>query len=558
MSYAGISIREAMEKINHKNNGWYLPQVQRQYVWGTRYESETYICLLLDSLYKRYPVGGLVLWETDRPVPFREFLRDYRPGEFARQAEEGRWGGHKSLVYDGQQRLQTLHSALYYTFNGKVLCFNLLFDKDKAESDETGFSFLDRGKPTPPHWIEMNEVSSRTCDAKVKITLETKYTKDKSLNDEQEILVESNISVLWDVFVDKNVKSIAYFLVTSDDEEVVNEVFRRLNTGGVTLTQIELVLSKIKARHSDYEEHLWGITEQIHGVTDGFTFTSAEILQFFYLLIFGTTKVQESRVREQDVESFKTALTQSAPALREFFEGYLWGQLRINNASIVMQRQAMLPLAIYLASRKDAGNAYHIKNMSGSNLRAIHQYFILSQFCGWNTQTMVNAFADKAKDAGQAGLEFPLDSIKQIAVQKNRSDILEYHQFVLQPWLALKILANNRQYVFYDSKPQVDHIFPLNLKGKDDEYKARVDVLWNLQPMPAGINNYKRARDPKEFFGSDDGAKYFQDYDFMPEIDSASWVDERTFIWSRHRKMRKALLTKYGIKLKRLRLKKPK
>ena len=59
MSYAGISVREAMEKLNNLNGGWYLPYIQRQYVWGARYGSEEYVCLLLDSLIKRYPIGGL-------------------------------------------------------------------------------------------------------------------------------------------------------------------------------------------------------------------------------------------------------------------------------------------------------------------------------------------------------------------------------------------------------------------------------------------------------------------------------------------------------------------
>ena len=34
MSYQGISIREVLDKINANTNGWYLPEVQRQYVWG--------------------------------------------------------------------------------------------------------------------------------------------------------------------------------------------------------------------------------------------------------------------------------------------------------------------------------------------------------------------------------------------------------------------------------------------------------------------------------------------------------------------------------------------
>lgn len=123
-NYEGISIRETMEKINNKNNGWFLPKTQRQYVWGGRDSSEEYICLLLDSLLKGYPIGGLVLWETDERIPFREFLSDYYGGAVARIVPEERWGCHKSLVYDGQQRLQTLYSVLYHQFNGRVLYFN--------------------------------------------------------------------------------------------------------------------------------------------------------------------------------------------------------------------------------------------------------------------------------------------------------------------------------------------------------------------------------------------------------------------------------------------------
>jgi hypothetical protein len=544
MSYSGISIREAMEKINHVSNGWYLPQVQRQYVWGARYESETYICLLLDSLYKRYPIGGLVLWETDMPVPFREFVSDYYPGQFAKQVDEGRWGSHKNLVYDGQQRLQTLRSVLYYTFNGRTLCFDLLFDRDNAESDEMGFFFLDKGKQIPTSCIKMTELSGIFCDPKEKAKLEMKYMKDKNLNEDQELLVRTNLSALWDVFVDRNVKSIAYFSVITNNEEEVNEVFRRLNTGGITLTQIELVLAKIKAKYSDYEENLWEIAIEIERATSGFKFTSAEILQFFYLLVFGTIKVEEGRVKTTHVDDFKRHLTQSKPALREFFEGYLWGQLKINNDSIVPRRQAMLPIVVYLANLKANGYPSEIKKLPEKNIEALHQYFILSQFGDWNTQTMVNSFALEAKNAGQNGLDFPLNTIKSIAVQKNRSDILHYHQFLSLPWLALKILTPNRYYIFFDSKPQVDHIFPLGLASIDDDYQTRVDVLWNFQPMPARVNNYKRARHPKEFFKSADGAKYFVDYDFLPGLDSNRWTDERKFIRYRHLKMRKALLTR--------------
>ena len=85
-----------MEKINNLNNGWYLPKVQRQYVWGSRDSSEEYICLLVDSLLRGYPIGGLVLWETTSKIPYRKFIEDFSEGTTTRIVEEDFRGNAKS------------------------------------------------------------------------------------------------------------------------------------------------------------------------------------------------------------------------------------------------------------------------------------------------------------------------------------------------------------------------------------------------------------------------------------------------------------------------------
>lgn len=553
MSYAGISVREAMEKLNNLNSGWYLPQVQRQYVWGARYESESYVCLLLDSLLKRFPIGGLVLWETTKTVPYRQFLRNYALGQFEKEVDSGRWGAPKSLVYDGQQRLQTLYSVLHFTFNGRVLHFDLLFDNRKAESDETGFLFRDKNAPIDVRYLKLTQLVSMQCDQREKTYLESRLLNGLVLNEDQEILVKSNLANLWVIFVDTEIKSIAYFQVRADDDSVVNEVFKRLNTGGIALTQIELVLTDIKAKHSDYEEKLWSLSKTIKEKSGGIDFSSSEILQFFHLLIKETISINSSRLKPQDVDYFQGTLQNNADTLVEVFEGYLWGLFKINNACIIPRWLAVLPIGVYLNGLKASGHKWKIKELSQDSIVMIHQYFIMSQFCDWNNQTMVNIFSGLAREAGIKGQFFPLDEIKKIAIQKNRTDTLSYNQFLSLPWLATKILTPSRTYVFHENKPQVDHIFPIALKGGDENYRQRVDVLWNFQPMPAGINNYKRARHPQEFFNSSDGAKYWQDYDYIPPAKSPIWNDEKAFIRYRHRQMRKALLNRYGLRLKRLR-----
>lgn len=548
MSYAGISVREAMEKLNSPNNGWYLPQVQRQYVWGARHESEDYVCLLLDSLLKRYPIGGVVLWETSNEVPYREFVRDYAPGKYAMQVDKGRWGASKSLVYDGQQRLQTLYSVLYYRFNGRVLHFDLLFDAEAKEADETGFLFRNPDEADDPRYLRLTELVSKQSSPREKVALERRVLVAGGQDEALQLLIRENLTGLWDMFVDTNIKSIAYFAVKANTPKEVNEVFRRLNTGGVALTQLELVLSKIKANQSDYEEELWKLSERI-AKESGIEFASADVLQFIHLMVMKSIRIDEDRLKEEHIEPFQRALRDDSEPLIEVFRGYLAGLFCINHASIVPRPLAVLPIAAYLTARKRAGHDWRIRQMQSGELLEIHRYFLMSQFCDWNTQTMVNAFARQAMEEGEAGRPFPFEATRKIALEKSRTGVLHVNQFLNQPWLATKILMPHRAYIFHERKPQVDHIFPLKLVGMDEAYRRSVDVVWNFQPMPAEVNNYKRARHPKEFFNSSDGSKYWDSYDFIPDRQSALWDDPASFVDFREAEMRNELLRLYGVSL---------
>ncbi len=548
MSFYGISVREALDKLNNPNNGWYLPQVQRQYVWGTRHESETYICLLLDSLFRKYPIGGVVLWETQQAIPYRRFVGDYAPGEFARQVDDGLFSAAKALVYDGQQRLQTLYSVLRHRFNGRVLHFDLLFDSASAESDETGFLFRDACSVPEARYLRMTEISCRIPTSREKVALETRALA-ASADPNVQILIRENVSALWDIFVDTNVKSIAYFCVKAETSDEVNEIFRRLNTGGVSLTQLELVLGKIKAVHSDYEEKLWGFSERIANLSGGIAFLSTSILQYFHLLIKNTIQVDERRIEKGDIQLFEDVLQEDSAPLIEVFSAYLKGLLNINHSSIVPRWLAVLPIPAYLTERRRNGHEWRIRALPADQLELIHQYFLLSQLCDWNTQTMVNAFAREAMLAGRKGEPFPLEAIRKNAVQKNRTGMLQEYQLLAQPWFTTKMLMPSRSYVFHEDKPQVDHIFPLRLAEGDEIYRRSVDILWNFQPMRADVNNYKRARHPKEFFLSEDGSKYWQFYDFIPLADDGLWNDYSAFIDYRKARMLNALNSLYGMVL---------
>lgn len=74
-----------------------LPEMQRQYVWQA-----TRVRDLMDSLYRGYPSGAILVWETDDSVPQRDF---------AVQQERNSYQSTK-LLLDGQQRLTSLSAVL--------------------------------------------------------------------------------------------------------------------------------------------------------------------------------------------------------------------------------------------------------------------------------------------------------------------------------------------------------------------------------------------------------------------------------------------------------------
>ena len=546
MSYEGISVKAALDFINKHNGGWFLPQVQRQYVWGARDESEDYICLLLDSIMRGYPIGGIVLWRTESPVPHRKFLQDYSNGIRLAEEEKGLWQRDKSLVYDGQQRLQTLFSALRHTINGRVLCFDLFFEHEKHESDETGFYFIDNGLPDKQGSIRMNSLCVLSDDTKQKVMLKNKLFAQKEYTDEEKLTIEANLDKLWETFVQQNAKALAYFSVKSDKDSEVNEIFRRLNTGGIALTQTELVLSKIKAKYSSYEGDLDTLSNAIVEASH-IEFTPAEILQFIFLMAKESTRVDADRVKNPDVDIFKNLLIEVTEPLKDFFEGYLCGLLNITNRCIIPRGLALLPIMSYIAERYKKDNKYKIKRIPSEEIKLIHQYLILSQLNDWNTQTMITSFVKEARLAALSEVSFPLEGIRKIAIEKNRVGHLRRQALMSQPWFSLKVLTPNRQYQFPSTKPQIDHIFPVNLEGKDEEYKTNVDVLWNFQPMPAGVNNYKRAKHPLQFFKSEDGKKYYEKYDFLPDINSDLWNNELDFISEREKLMTNELNALYSL-----------
>ena len=95
--------------------------MQRRYVWRAPRVRD-----LLDSLYRSYPSGAILLWDTDESVPLQEFAVTQEANPFSRTR----------LLLDGQQRLTSLSAVIRgepVTVRGRVRPIELLFNLEHPE-----------------------------------------------------------------------------------------------------------------------------------------------------------------------------------------------------------------------------------------------------------------------------------------------------------------------------------------------------------------------------------------------------------------------------------------
>jgi Protein of unknown function DUF262 len=128
-----MSIFELVNEID--NDEIVLPAIQRDFVWD-----QNRIELLFDSLFRGYPVGIVLLWETYQPIQVRKFSREHTPGGI-HKFEENRKGRRIKLVLDGQQRLSSIYVAIKGTFDGRKLYFDVLSGRDTDDHSEVKYRF---------------------------------------------------------------------------------------------------------------------------------------------------------------------------------------------------------------------------------------------------------------------------------------------------------------------------------------------------------------------------------------------------------------------------------
>lgn len=197
-----------------------IPEIQRPFVW-----SSTKVRDLMDSLYEGYPIGYLIAWRNPTVK-----LKDG-------SASEG-----KRILIDGQQRVTALMAALLgqYVISKNYQRIRIII---AFNPKERRFEVSNPAIRKDKEWIgDISQVLSPNTKI---LDLVSNYC-DKNKGSDQHEVYES-IEKLRGI-VNNHLGLIE---LNSDlDIETVTEIFIRINSQGVVLSQADFVMSKIAANET--------------------------------------------------------------------------------------------------------------------------------------------------------------------------------------------------------------------------------------------------------------------------------------------------------------------
>lgn len=104
-----------------KNGDIKLPKFQRPFVWKRKE-----VLKLLDSIYRGYPIGSILLWYTSEKLSSERTIAEL-------EISSDREIYPTNYLLDGQQRLSSLCGALYWNGSNTDSIWNIAFDLDKEE-----------------------------------------------------------------------------------------------------------------------------------------------------------------------------------------------------------------------------------------------------------------------------------------------------------------------------------------------------------------------------------------------------------------------------------------
>lgn len=458
MAYASIKVTDIVERSVHHR--WSVPEFQRGFVW-----KPTQVRDLVDSLWRGYPVGTLLVWDSELPVA----TRNVPDGEIPSQ-----W------VVDGQQRT----TALCILTGRKPYWWN---SKEGWETVLRRFDIrFDVHAKTEPYFL-VASAAHRKVKTHRYIPISELLSLDTAKSDQQQKLMNLAKQVKLDGLCDgmdamevytrldrlRKIRDAEVVIVTVTNElEDVVEIFARLNSKGTRVREADIYLGIVAARSPGWvREHFLPFMSDL----DEAGFNVSPSLVFRSLSAVGQGKVNFKAVDD----SFWNA-DRLSPAWKRTKAA--WGLLTKHMKEFGLSGNALLPADNVLVS-----SVAILDKFPSAHFGQVFYWLLQALRFGRYSGASNTALDEDLKEIGNAS--FPQNALSGMLSRLRYVPPLESKDFLRDysesrfGRLVLYLLAYNNQAQDWDQtslrigfegqdlvagfEPQYHHIFPRKfLAGK--------------------------------------------------------------------------------------------
>lgn len=370
--------------------GLRIPRFQRPFVWRPEQ-----MCDLFDSVEKSYPIGSILIWETDEPLASLDVVGDITVGERTSSV---------AYVLDGHQRLSTLFGCLWRRDEPGPNNWPWTVYRDLSLSgpDSVRYAHWKHNSEPPPSFFPVRS-ALRTMD----FLAYARQLQDRVSHEEHKRLVDAAERVSSSL---RSYKIAVVRLVGGDLTQAV-EVFSRLNSRGSAMTAEQMV-SALTYRDGDSDslgERIASIAEGV--AASGFGELDPTTVFRIVLVAAGESDIQAARwevLANRIVGVLEDAVERAAEALQSAI-GFFRSRLNAANVRLIpYQLQLILTSAAFLENA----------SLSEAHLDILESWCWRTSWAGWfagsNSTEVKNAVLQMRRFAASATPDPTMLSIDQM------------------------------------------------------------------------------------------------------------------------------------------------
>ena len=489
--------------LDHIDSGFIaLPKFQRGYVWN-----RDQVRALMDSLYRKHPVGSLLVWVTESKSADHKGFSDLPPGVV-------------KLLLDGQQRITSLYGIIRGCppeyFDGKEEVLKGLFFH--LDTEEFSYYMPIRMKDDP-FWIDVSKLLQEGIGPFI-----TMLSKEEAWDGNSTVYINRLNEIV-------QIKEVELFVeeVTGADKtiDVVVDIFNRVNSGGTKLSKGDLALAKVCADWPEARDRMKDIL--VRWEDAGFRFDLDWFLRNVNTVLTGEARF--SALHGVTRDRFEDGLQRGERAC-EYALNLISSRLGLDHDRVLFGRYAIPILAHYIDQQ---GGRIPDADEQDKLLYWYLNSAIWGRFSG-STESILNRDLEILGER-QAGAEGLIDELRvwrgDLTVQPEHfSGWSLGARFYPMLYLLSRVcgardlcsgIEIRKGLLGKMSQLEVHHIFPKAFLYKHDYNKAQVNAVANFCLLTKDCNLEISDKKPAEYL-----PHYEQHH---PGVLASQWIPTDPRLW---------------------------